>query len=105
MASSEIPFEYVPGPIPDFAPGETAEQYMSKLLPYLRDEFENIRQHFQQLPIVPSEREAPRAPFEGMSRAFGFDGTWTPDNKGRGIYFFINGGWWRVSPLGPYQHA
>jgi hypothetical protein len=105
MARNEVPFEYVPGPIPDFAPGETAEQYMSKLLPYLRDEFENVRQQFQQLPIIPYELEAPRAPFDGMARAFGDNSNWVPANQGWGVYLYMAGEWWKISLTGPYQHA
>ena len=105
MARNDVPYEYTPAPVPDFAPGETVEQYMPKLLPYLRDEFENIRQQFQQLPVVPYEIEAPRAPFDGMFRLFGDSSDWTPGSQGFGGYVYLSGDWWKISLTGPYPHA
>jgi hypothetical protein len=105
MARNEIPFEYTPGPIPDFAPGETAEQYMGKLLPYLRDEFENIRRQFEILPIIPSVREPPQAPFNGMTRYFS-DSYWTPSGGPPGVYRY-DGGDWKLFDFygGAFPHA
>ena len=105
MASNNAPFEYTPGPLPDFSPDETVEGYMPKLLPYLRDEFDNIRRQFQQLPVVSYESEPPRAPFDGMFRLFGQNNSWTPGDRGWGAYVYLDDGWYKITLYGPYDHA
>ena len=107
MARREFPFKYTPGQIPNFAPGETAEQYMSKLLPFLRDEFDNIRAQFNQLPIMPTTLEAPQAPFDGMTRIFNPDrGGWTPSGGPEGLYIYEEGNWYRINfKVQAYPHA
>jgi hypothetical protein len=107
MARREFPFKYTPGQIPNFAPGETAEQYMSKLLPYLRDEFDNIRAQFNQLPIMPTTLEAPQAPFDGMTRIFNPNrGGWTPSGGPEGLYIYEEGNWYLINfKVNDYPHA
>jgi hypothetical protein len=93
---TDKPFAYTPAPLPVFAPNETAEQYMSKLLPYLREEFTRVRDQFEQLPIMPTVMEAPRAPFNGMTRIFTDDG-WSPSGAGGGLYIYESGMWFKIS--------
>jgi hypothetical protein len=80
---------------------------MAKLLPYLRDEFENVRQQFQQLPVVPYELKAPRAPFDGMMRIFTPDrGGWSPSGGPEGLYIYEQGNWYLINfKVNAYPHA
>ena len=107
MARREYPFKYTPGPIPNFAPGESAEEYITKLMPYLRDEFENILQQFQQLPIMPTTLDAPQAPFDGMTRIFNSSrGGWTPSGGPDGLYIYEAGNWYLINfKVNDYPHA
>ena len=72
------PLQYAPSPIPGLSPGETAEEYIKRLIPWMQTEFESIRDQFDQLPIMPAVFDAPRAPFTGMTLLAGLTGGWDP---------------------------
>jgi hypothetical protein len=114
MAVQDRVFEYTPAPIPALDPGETAEHYLPKLLPYLLEEFGRIRNQFIQLPIIPYEKDPPRSPFEGMTRYFSSTlGGWAPKTTDTGptpgpdgVYIYLAGNW-RLVTLGVaiYYHV
>ena len=96
------PLQYAPSPIPGLSPGETAEEYIKRLIPWMQTEFESIRDQFDQLPIMPAVFDAPRAPFNGMTVLAGLTGGWDPGN-GYGIYMYLDGfGWYKAALTGPY---
>jgi len=114
MAVQDRVFEYTPAPVPAFEPGETAEQYIPKLLPYLLEEFSRIRNQFTQLPFIPFEKDPPRSPFEGMTRYFSTSwGGWVPKTTAlgptpgpNGIYIYLSGVWYRLDLLATiYYHV
>lgn len=104
MARIELPFEYTPAPVPEVRPGELAEEYVVRLNPYLRDEFDAIRRQVQLLPVVPYAFDPPRAPFNGMLRLFGENSSWVPGNAGFGLYVYWNQAWHKAALTGPYPH-
>jgi hypothetical protein len=96
------PFQYTPSPIPGLNPGESAEAYIKRLIPWMQTEFESIRDQFDQGPIIPPAYDAPRAPFTGMTVLAGLAGGWDPGG-GYGIYMYLDGfGWYEVTLGGPY---
>jgi hypothetical protein len=97
------PILYNPSPIPGLNPGESAEDYIKRLIPWMQTEFEAIKDQFDQMPIIPLAYEAPRAPFTGMMVLAGLSGGWNPGGSW-GIYMYLEGwGWYRVSLAGPYS--
>lgn len=112
MARNETPSEYTPGIIPSFEPGESAEDYLVRFLPFLMEELSRVRDQFTQLPILPITLKAPRAPFDGMVRYFPLDG-WRPKttdggttSAASGAYIYLRGNWYRFDLIAtPYYHS
>lgn len=95
------PHRYRPSALPQSAPGESAEQYQSKLSAWAVSEFENIYRQISQLVDINVETTAPRAPYDGMVRIFYDTGTygWSPGGTGTGMYVYFGGSWSQIIPL------
>ena len=62
--------KYYPSSLPAVTPGEKAEDYLTRLIPWLRDEFRDVWKDLSQTADVNVETTPTRLPYDGMMRYF-----------------------------------
>jgi hypothetical protein len=89
--------QYRPNALPQSYPGETADDYLKRLVPWLRDEFNEIYKDYGNSADITIEKTAPRLPFDGMMRYFrASGGGWSPTGSD-GLFFYIDGNWYQIN--------